>query len=78
MNPTHGGQNGRSAGGSPACFKYPMRSQVGQNPGDQPNLKLLRTFCRDIIALRRGDHSAARLKMEQERPGRKQEKTGSS
>jgi hypothetical protein len=44
-----------------------MRSQVGQNPGDQPNLKLLRTFCRDIIALRRGDQGSARLKLAQER-----------
>ena len=38
-------------------------------------LRVLRGLCQDIVELRRGDHSGARLKMEQERLGREQEKT---
>src|ERR1019366_238060 len=38
-------------------------------------LRALRGLCQDIVELRRGDHSGARLKMEQERLGREQEKT---
>ena len=30
-------------------------------------MKLLREFCGDIVALRKGDHSAERLKLERER-----------
>jgi hypothetical protein len=37
---------------------------AGDGTGD---LKLLHEFCADMVALRRGDHGAARLKMEQER-----------
>jgi len=39
-------------------------------------LRALRGLCQDIVELRRGDHSGARLKMEQERLEREQEKTG--
>ena len=35
-------------------------------PGEM-DLNVLRKFCHDVVALRRGDHSAARLKMVQER-----------
>ena len=38
-------------------------------------LRALRGLCQDIVELRRGDHSGARLKMEQERLGREREKT---
>lgn len=38
-------------------------------------LRALRGLCQDIVELRRGDHSGARLKMEQERLEREQEKT---
>src|ERR1035437_1290732 len=38
-------------------------------------LRALRGLCQDIVELRRGDHSAARLKMEQERLRREREKT---
>jgi len=38
-------------------------------------LRVLRGLCQDIVELRRGDHSGARLAMEQERLGREQEKT---
>lgn len=38
-------------------------------------LRALRGLCQDIVELRRGDHSGARLKMERERLAREQEKT---
>jgi len=38
-------------------------------------LRAMRGLCQDIVELRRGDHSGARLKMEQDRFGREQEKT---
>ena len=38
-------------------------------------LRVLRGLCQDIVELRRGDHSGARLQMEQQRLGREQEKT---
>ena len=38
-------------------------------------LRAMRGLCQDIVELRRGDHSGARLKMEQDRLGREQEKT---
>jgi hypothetical protein len=38
-------------------------------------LRALRGMCQDIVELRRGDHSGARLKMEQERLDRGREKT---
>ena len=38
-------------------------------------LRVLRALCQDIVELRRGDHSAARLRMEQERLDEQREKT---
>ena len=38
-------------------------------------LRTLRSLCQDIVELRRGDHSGARLNLEQERLGREREKT---
>jgi hypothetical protein len=38
-------------------------------------LRALRGLCQDIVELRRGDHSGARLKMEQDRLEREREKT---
>jgi hypothetical protein len=38
-------------------------------------LRALRGLCQDIVELRRGDHSGARLRMEQERLDREREKT---
>jgi hypothetical protein len=38
-------------------------------------LRVLHGLCQDVVELRRGDHSGARLQMEQERLGREQEKT---
>lgn len=39
------------------------------------DLKVLRGLCQDVVALRRGDHSGARLKLERERLEREREKT---
>jgi hypothetical protein len=38
-------------------------------------LRTLRSLCQDIVELRRGDHSGARLNLEQEQLGREREKT---
>ena len=38
-------------------------------------LRTLHGMCQDFVELRRGDHSGARLKMEQERLEREREKT---
>jgi hypothetical protein len=45
---------------------------------DEPfrrKLRVLRGLCQDIVELRRGDHSGARLEMEQDRLEREKEKT---
>src|SRR5438876_10732909 len=43
-------------------------SNAPNGDGDgEIDLKLLREFCADIVALRKGDHSAERLKIERER-----------
>ena len=52
-----------------------IRSLTEKDNAGEPGLKVLREFCHDVVALRRGDHSAARLKMEQERFEREREKT---
>lgn len=45
-----------------------MADWDGQTSDDrQRQLRFLRGLCQDIVELRRGDHSAARLKIEQER-----------
>jgi hypothetical protein len=44
-----------------------LRQMAGKNPDDESSFKGMRELCHDLVALRRGDHSAARLKMEQER-----------
>ena len=51
-----------------------VRKLVENKAGGAPDLKVLREFSRDLVALRRGDQSAARLKMKQERMDRQQEK----
>jgi hypothetical protein len=46
-------------------------------PGEEfrQKLKVLRGMCQDIVELRRGDHSGARLQMDRERMEQKREKT---
>ena len=39
-----------------------VRKLVEKSAVGEPDLKLLREFCQDVVALRRGDHSAARLR----------------
>jgi len=52
-----------------------MRNLGDKAAGGELDRKLLREFCSDIVDLRRGNHSAARLKIEQERLEREREKT---
>jgi len=48
-----------------------VRKLVENPAGGEPDLKVLREFSHDLVALRRGDHSAARLKLELQRLERK-------
>ena len=52
-----------------------IRKLTEKNADGEPDLKVLREFCHDVVAVRRGDYSAARLKMEQVRLERECEKT---
>ncbi len=47
-----------------ASYYVAVKAAMAASTGD---LKLLHEFCADMVALRRGDHSAARLKLELER-----------
>ena len=58
-----------------ARYLLAIRKLAEKNNGGEPDLKVLREFCHDVVALRRGDHSAARLKIEQERLERNREET---
>ena len=55
--------------------RYLLAIRKLMNAESEPDLKMLREFCHDVVAVRRGDHSAARLKLEQERLEREREKT---
>jgi hypothetical protein len=57
----------RMAGWITVRFLVAARTLSENMAGSPSNLKLLRQFAHDLIALRRGDHSAARLALEQER-----------
>ena len=54
---------------------FPIRKEVEKSADGKPDLKTMREFLHDVVAVRRGDHSAARLKLEQERLEREREKT---
>jgi hypothetical protein len=58
-----------------ARYLLAIRKSAAKNPDGEPDLKALREFCQDFVALQRGNHSAARLKIEQERLEREREKT---
>jgi hypothetical protein len=58
-----------------ARYLLAVRKLAEKNNGGEPDLKVLREFCHDVVALRRGDHSAARLKIERERLARIREET---
>jgi hypothetical protein len=55
------------AGWVTAHYLMAIRKLVEKNVPGELDLKVLREFLRDVVSVRRGDHSAARLKMEQER-----------
>ena len=44
-----------------------VRALVENKTKDEAALKILRSFSRDVVALRRGDQGSARLKMQQDR-----------
>jgi hypothetical protein len=50
-----------------ARYLMEIRKLAEKNATGELDLKVLREFLRDVVSVRRGDHSAARLKMEQER-----------
>jgi hypothetical protein len=58
-----------------AHYLMAIRKLVEKNAQGELDLKVLREFLRDVVAVRRGDHSAARLKIEQERLERNREYT---
>lgn len=43
--------------------------QLAREAGGELDLDLLRQLCKDVVALRRGDHSAARLEMKRDAGG---------
>ncbi|MEO6741977.1 MAG: hypothetical protein ABIP20_17165 [Chthoniobacteraceae bacterium] len=47
--------------------RYLAASRKLNEGEDGPDLSLLRQFCSDVVALRRGDHQAERLRIERER-----------
>jgi len=65
----------RSRPSSPRQTCSPIRKLAEKKNDGEPDLKILREFCHDVVVLRRGDHSATRLKMEQERLKRDREET---
>ena len=50
-----------------ARYLLAIRKLAEKNNSGEPDLKVLREFLRDVVSVRRGDHSAARLKIERER-----------
>lgn len=58
-----------------ARYLVAVQKLAEKNQDGELDLKVLRELCHDVVAVRRGDHSAARLKMEQERLEREREHT---
>lgn len=57
-----------------ARISMAMRQAISNTNDPVAQLKVLRLLCRDVAALRRGDHNAEWLKIERERLGRKKGK----
>ena len=55
------------AGWVTARYLLAVRKQTEQSGPEGTELKILHEFCHDLVALRRGDHGAARLKIAQAR-----------
>jgi hypothetical protein len=58
-----------------ARYAVATRKLAGQEGNTELDWQRLRELCGDVVALRRGDHSAARLKIEQERLERDRQQT---
>ena len=58
-----------------ARYAVAARKLAGGGKNGEIDWERLRELCHDVVALRRGDHSAARLKIEQELLARSGEKT---
>jgi hypothetical protein len=52
-----------------------VRKLTEMKNAGKPDVKVLREFCRDVVALRRGEQGGARLKLQQERRECKPAKT---
>ena len=55
------------AGWVTAHYLLAIRKLMEASPGGGPDLKTLRALLHDVVAVRRGDHRAARVQMEWER-----------
>jgi len=55
------------AGWVTAHYLLAIRKLVDKSAGGEPDLKTLRAFLQDVVAVRRGDHRGARLQFERER-----------
>jgi hypothetical protein len=49
--------------------RYVVATKALSEADGEENWRLLREFCNDLVALRKGDHSQERLKVERERLG---------
>ena len=65
------------AGWVTARYLLAVRKQTEQLGPNGTDLKILHEFCHDLVALRRGDHNAARLKIAQARLSRQHGKRAS-
>ena len=63
------------AGWVTAHYMLAIRKLMEAGPGGGPDLKTLRTLLHDVVAVRRGDHRAARVQMEWERLAEKHRET---
>ena len=64
------------AGWVTARYLFAIRQLVEDRAGGAPDFKTLRTFLHDVVAVRRGDHTATRLQLASERLADKRQKTG--
>ena len=65
------------AGWATAHYLHAIRKlmQAGASTGDGPDLPTLRAFLHDVVAVRRGDHSAIRLQLVSDRLADKRQET---
>ena len=63
------------AGWTTAHYLLAIRKRMDTSPDGQPDFKTLRAFLHDVVAVRRGDHSATRLQLVSERLADKRRET---